>query len=288
MRNREEIKTVMTDSFRENEVIIEKYGLDANKSFAQQFSKVSLENLWFDIIAFSIWLLEGIFDQHKKEVDQALAELKPGTSKWYRRKALDFQYGVELIADSDRFNNQGLNAEQIEDSKIIKYAAVVDAATESRLVVKIATEKEQELTPITAAEYEAFSAYFSEIKYAGVAITVVNYEPDILQLSMRIFRDPLVLTDRGMSILTGKYPVQEAILEFMKELPFNGELILQDLANKIEQTEGVKIVQIDAAQSKWIDPALGGYGEFTGIDVKRLPASGYFKIESFTGINYVV
>jgi len=65
-------------------------------------------------------------------------------------------------------------------------------------------------------------------------------------------------------------------------------LILQDLANKIEQTEGVKIVQIDAAQSKWIDPALGGYGEFTGIDVKRLPASGYFKIESFTGINYVV
>lgn len=288
MRNREEIKSVMTDSFLENEVIIEKYGLDPNKSFAQQFSKVSLENLLFDLIAFSIWLLEGIFGKHKSEVDQALAELKPGSSKWYRRKALDFQYGVELLPDSDQFNNKELTAEEIERSKIISYAAVVDAETESRLVIKIATEKEKELTPITEAEFEAFEAYFAEIKYAGVALTIVNYEPDILQLSIRIFRDPLVLTDKGMSILTGKYPVQEAIESFMKELPFNGELILQDLANRIEQTEGVKIVQIDSAQSKWIDPILGGYGAFTSIDVKRLPASGYFKVESFSGISYVV
>ncbi|WP_413512091.1 nucleotidyltransferase [Myroides odoratus] len=288
MRNREEIKTVMTDAFQENEVVIEKYGLDTNKSFAQQFSKVSLENLLFDLIAFSIWILEGIFDKHKSEVDVALAELKPGTSKWYRRKALDFQFGVKLLEDSDQFDTKDLTAEQIEHSKIIKYAAVVDADTESRLIVKIATEKEKELTPITESELEAFRAYFSEIKYAGVPITVINYEPDILQLSIRIFRDPLVINENGMSILTGKYPIQEAISEFMKELPFNGELILQDLANKVEQAEGVKIVQIDAAQSKWIDPLVGGYGEFTGIDVKRLPISGYFKVESFSGIRYVV
>lgn len=287
-RTREEIKALMTTSFIANETISDRYNLDSSKTFEQQFSKVSIENLLFDIVAFAIWLLENIFSTHKSEVDTALLELKPGTSRWYRKKALDFQYGFSLLEDSDRFDNQANSDEKIQNSKIIKYAAVTESLKESRLVVKIATEEANVLTPISEEKYESFKAYINEIKYAGVPITIINYEPDLLKLSIRIFRDPLVLDEKGVSILTGKYPVQEAIAQYMKELPFNGELVLQDLANRLEKTEGVKIVQIDSAESKWIDPSLAGYGNYTSIDVRRLPVSGYFKVENFEGIRYVV
>lgn len=271
----------------QNEIITAK---ESNPELSR-LSSTSKSAIWRNLvytISFAIWLLENIFQQHKKEVDTALLELTPHTPRWYRNKALAFQYGFDLLTDSDKYNNEGFTEEQIANSKIIKYSAVVEAETESRLIIKIATEKNDELNPIDVQEQQTFEAYIKEIKDAGVRITVINYEPDILRLGIRIVRNPLVLDANGMSILTGKYPIQDDLQEFMKELPFNGELILQDLANKLEKTEGVKIVQIDYAQSKWIDADLGGYGSFENIDMRKVPVSGYFKIEDFNNVSYVV
>src|SRR5690606_3533510 len=113
-------------------------------------------------------------------------------------------------------------------------SAVVEAKDDSRIIVKIATEINSKLQPITNTEKEAFDTYINEIKDAGVNISVINYLPDLLRLNIRIFRDPLVLDENGVHRLTGKLPVEDALQEFMKELPFNGELIKQNLANKLE------------------------------------------------------
>lgn len=249
-------------------------------------SKVAVWRLMFYVVAFSVWVLENLFDTHKAEVSAALAELKPHTARWYRNKALAFQYGFPLFPDSDVFNNAGKTDGQLAASKIIKYSAVTEAETESRLIVKIATEKDGELQPISEGEKAAFDEYISEIKDAGVRITVINYLPDILDLKLQIFYDPLVLTSDGTSITTAKKPVEDALKAFLKELPFNGELILQSLVDKLQQTEGVKIVNVTGAASKWIDPALNGYGDFENIGVSQVPVSGYFKIENFN-IEYI-
>ncbi|WPC10731.1 hypothetical protein LEQ05_12815 [Riemerella anatipestifer] len=115
-------------------------------------SKTSIWRLWVYITAFAIWVLEKLFDAHKAEVFEALRQLKPHTARWYRNKALAFQYGFDLLTDSDQFNNTGQTPEQIEESKIIKYSAVTEAKTESRLIVKIATEQGGELQPINAEQ----------------------------------------------------------------------------------------------------------------------------------------
>lgn len=252
-------------------------------------SKVAVWRLMLYVAAFSIWVLENLFDTHKAEVSAALAELKPHTARWYRNKALAFQYGFPLFPDSDVFNNAGKTDEQLAASKIIKYSAVTEAETESRLIVKIATEKDGELQPITEDEKAAFDAYISDIKDAGVKVTVINYLPDILDLKLQTFYDPLVLTSDGTAITgisVAKKPVELAIAEFLKELPFNGELILQSLVDKLQQTEGVKIVNVTGAASKWIDPSLNGYGDFENIGVSKIPVSGYFKVENFN-IQYI-
>lgn len=262
---------------------------DSNLDALNSTSKTAIWRLWLYIVAYAINVLETLFDKHYSEVTEVITELKPHTMRWYRQKALAFQYGFDLITDSDVFDNGTATDEQIEASKIIKYAAITEATTESRLVLKIATEDNAgKLAPITEGQESAFVPYIEEIKDAGVAITVINYLPDILKLNLRIYYDPLVLTSSGVSIRTGKKPVEDALNEFMKELPFNGELVLNSLIDKLQKTEGVKIPHLVQAASKWIDTALDDYGNFENISVKKIPISGYFEIENFDNIEYVV
>ena len=287
-RTKNEIKQQITDAFIRNEHIISAYGIDTSKSFNEQFSLVSFENTLFEIFAIILFLFEKIFDEHKKEVSEALSEQKPHTARWYRNKALAFQYGFDLRSETDLFDNTGKSKEEIENSKIVKYSAVTESETESRLIVKIATEQGGELQPISQGQKASFEAYMNEIKDAGVKITMINYLPDILKLQMKIYRDPLVLNENGMSIRTGEKPVEKAIKEYFKKLPFNGELVLAHLVDALQQVEGVKIPHIILAESKWIDAGVNDYGNYQPIEVKTIPISGYFKIENFNGIEYVV
>lgn len=269
-----------------NEHMETAYGFDPAATFEDQFSLVSFENILFEIIAFFHFVLESMFETHKSETYEAIASQKVHRAPEIRQRLLDFQYGFDLKPDTDTWNNGSATDEEIAQSKIIKYAAVVESDDEKRVICKIATETGGELTPITEEQLESVAAFVKEIKPPGVPYTVINYLPDLLRLNIRIFRDPLVLTSTGTHRVTGARPVELALQEFMKELPFNGELRLQDLANKLEEVEGVNIVQIDSAETAWLDPDNEDYGDFTAIDVRALPVSGYFKIVDFNGISY--
>ena len=249
-------------------------------------SKVAIWRLWVYIIAVAIWSLEKLFDQHRADIDKRLAELKAHTARWYRSKALAFQYGFDLLPDSDTFNNQGHTEEAIEASKIVKYSAVIESKNEGRLIVKIAGEQGEQLQPITEPQKQAFEAYLQEIKDAGVRLSVVNYQPDILHLQMKIVYDPLVLDSNGQSIIHATKPVEETIKSYLKRLPFNGELVLAHLIDALQQAEGVKIPHLVLAQSKNITGS-GGYGAFETIEISKIPTAGYFTIDNFNDITYV-
>ena len=249
-------------------------------------SKVAIWRLWVYIIAVAIWSLEKLFDLHRADIDRRLLELKPHTARWYRNKALAFQYGFDLLPDSDKFNNMGHTEEQIEASKIVKYSAVVESPNEGRLIVKIAGEQGEQLQPITDAQKQAFEAYLQEIKDAGVRLSVVNYKPDILHLRMKIVYDPLMLDSNGQSITNAFKPVERAIKDYLKNLPFNGELVLAHLIDALQHAEGVKIPHLVLAQSKNINSG-GEYGAFETIEISKIPTAGYFTIDNFNDITYI-
>lgn len=269
--------------------LVAKKEADSNLDALSSTSKVAIWRLWLYIVAYACHVMELTFDKHYSEVSEIITELKPHTMRWYRQKALAFQYGFDLIDGTDVFDNGSATSEQIEASKIVKYAAITEATTESRLILKIATEDgDGKLAPISSAQQGAFIPYIEEIKDAGVKVSIVNYLPDILRLELRIYYDPLVLSDTGVSIITGKKPVEDALNEFMKELPFNGELVLNSLIDKLQQTEGVLIPHLVQAASKWINDDGSTYSHFENISVKKIPVSGYFEIENFDNISYVV
>lgn len=241
-------------------------------------SKVSIWGNWIFIIAFAIYTLEMLFDLHRIDIDDKLSRLKPHTARWYRNMALSFQYGFDLLTDSDKFDNTNKTDEEIEASKIIKYSAVTEVEDESRLIIKIATEQNGVLLPVSATQYDAFKSYIAEVKDAGVKTTIINYLPDRLKLNIRIIRDALVLDSNGMNRQTGEYPVNDAIQAFMKELPFNGELSLQRLEEKLLAVLGVKDLNLDLAQTAWIDADTNSYGSLQPIDISKVPISGYFTV----------
>lgn len=262
-------------------------------------SKVSVWRFWAYITAVVINTLELLFDQHAAEMTDLIANQKKGSARWYRNMALAFQYGYgfNLIPDTDQFDNNNASDEDIEASKIVKYSAVTEAEEDSRLIVKIATEVNEELQPISSEQLTAFEAYMQEVKYAGVRVTVINYLPDVLKLQLDVYRDPLILDENGMSIKVsnaGKYPVLDAIAEYLKSLPFNGELVLAHLIDRLQLVEGVKIPNLLSAQTRWIDANVNSYGNWEEITVRKIPVSGYFSTKnpedgnSLLTINYVV
>lgn len=244
-------------------------------------SKTAIWRLWIYIISFAIFTLEKIFAQHKKEVDFLLSELKPHTARWYRNKALAFRYGVDLLPDSDQYPPLPLEG---DGGRIIKYSAVIETEN-GQLIVKIATERGGKLQPISASEKQAFEAYIAQIKDAGVRIAVINYLPDRLILDLEIYYDPLVLDENGTHRLSGEKPVEIAIQNYMKKLPFNGEMILAHLVDELQKVEGVKIPHLIQARSAWINPEIGGYGTPQPISVAAIPESGYFEV-SFEDMNF--
>ncbi len=251
-------------------------------------SKTAVWNLLIHIVAFCFSDQRKYFDAHRKEVEISLNNQKSGTLSWYRSKALVFMYGFDLIFDTDKFNTSNATEEQIKKAQIIKYAAVNNAEKAGHIIIKIAGENGGVLSPISGIQEESVKAYFKEIAFAGDRITVINYKADLLLLTIDIYRDPLVLTEDGTSILNGNKPVEDAIKEFLKRLPFNGELILQSLVDVIQLCEGVEIVDLKSAKSSWLNVSIDDYGAPTEISVKRIPKSGYFKVEDFKNIRYVV
>lgn len=288
MRTYTEIKNSITQSFITKPEIIEKYGLIDGQTFEAQFSLVSFENILFSVIAGVVYTLEVFFGEHKKEVTDQLYDQKSGRLPWYRSMALKFLYGFDLLPESDEFDIEGATADQISAAQIIKYSAVNNSDIPGQIVIKIATETNQVLSPVTAQQKEAVEAYFEEIKWAGTYVTIINYLPDMLYLNLKIQRDPLVINEDGVSILNGNKPVEDAIKEFLKELPFNGELVLAHLVDKLQAVEGVIIPTLLQASSSWIDAAINNYGTPTVIDIKRIPVSGYYEPANFDNIEYVV
>lgn len=259
-------------------------------------SKTSIWLGIFKVIAWVIYNFSLAALLHLQELRDLIANQKVFNLRRYRSEALRYQYGFDLQNESDQFKptyeDNGIDIiateEQIGDSKIIKYAAcnrVIDNGR-AKIVMKIAPENLEGIFP--ADVMNAFSKYIEEIAPAGDHVTIINYLPDLLKFSFKIKYDPMVLLADGMNIVTAKYPIPAAIELFLKNLPFNGELSVQKLEAAIMAVDGVEDLQTLQIQSKWIDPAQNGYGLYQPVNMAVIPASGRFKVEDFTGLQFTV
>lgn len=90
------------------------------------FSKVSVIGILFYIFAVAAWALEKLFDTYKGEVDTRIEEIIPHRPRWYRDKVLAFMKGKTLIADTDRYDTEGMTEDAIAAARVVKHAVAVE------------------------------------------------------------------------------------------------------------------------------------------------------------------
>ncbi|GAA5096958.1 hypothetical protein GCM10023210_31390 [Chryseobacterium ginsengisoli] len=287
------------------DIINEMIALKESNADLSGLTSTSKSSVWrqlLQVIAFMIFNFQEACNLHLKEIEEKIANQKIPNLYWYRGLAFKFQYGFELISETDQFkttyeeNGEIIEAtpEKIEQSKIIKYCAVTRSKgvdNKIRISMKIAGENTDDILP--DEKVLAFGDYIEKVQATGDTVVIVNFLPDILKVSFKVAIDPLVLSTTGMSKITGLFPVQDTIKKFLLNTPFNGELSVQSLREAIKATEGVRDLQELNVLSKWIDATVGGYGNYQPITISRIPKSGRFTIkdemtgqEDWSGITY--
>ncbi len=286
MRSLQEIRDIIRATFVANPTIQSSYNLDPTKTFAQQFSNVSLESAIIDVMTFVSWTMENIFQTHKEEVDGILRNKKPHTLRWYRNKALRFRLGQPLIIDTDGYDDTGLTQQDIESLEVVKYASAIEVAdgTGVPLVrIKVAGHSAGNLVALGQPTQDAIKSYFDHIKDAGVKLLVSSGQPDYYRASLEIYYDPLVLDSTGISIGYGNEPVREAVTSYLLNLPFNGEFSTTALGDAIQHTVGVVLFGISNSEIKY------GSLPWMPTGTRYVPDAGYMKVysNSHLTINYI-
>jgi len=271
-----DIKKTMTDAYVNDPDIITKYGLEGGKTFEEQFSVVSIENIWFFIVATAVWLFGyKQLVQHKTDVANILKENKAHRPNWYAMMAKQFQYGYALVPDTDYYDNTGLSEAEIEVSRIVKFAAAVETRDKSITYLKIATELGGQKQPLSDNQLTSFTAYMiDEIPDSGVRLEIINAPADTMRLKADVYYNPLVLDKEGRRLDgSNDTPVQDAIRSYLRNLSFNGLYANQSLVDSAQIVEGVDLFELKEAASKY-----GTYTEFQPINARSIPYAGYYAI----------
>lgn len=270
---------------------------EANPSLliADTTSKASVWRQFLETIAWALFNFQLAVKLHLQEIQDLILNQKTFNLRRYQKETLRFQYGFDLIAETDQFKPtfviNGVETlateDQVEASKIIKYAACNRIISENKvkLILKIAPENMDDIFPDEVMT--AFGRYIEEIAPSSDHVKFVNYKPDMLKFAYKIKYDPKVLLPSGMHIVNANFPVQDAINDFLKNLPFNGELSLQKFEAAILAAEGVDDLQPLLVETKWIVAGVG-YGSYHPVNMAVIPESGRFKVEDFNGLQYVV
>lgn len=256
------------------------------------WSKASIKRLFVAVVAYCSYFLDSLFDLLTLDNNTAITELKPHSLRWYTNTAKAYQFGFLLLQDSDKFDNTGYTDEQIEDSKVVDYAAVVEQENEFgrlSLRMKLATQAGDDLAPLSNEQLAGVREYFTGVggggvKDAGVKMQIDSLPADAITMNWSIYYDPLILSSNG-SRLDGlaSEPVKDAIKNYLKNLPFNGVYVPTYHIDAVQAVDGVVIPEITEVQVKY------GLLDFATVNTEYTPDAGYLRFYNDADliINYI-
>lgn len=239
MRKIADIKDSIVKEFMRNENAAKVYGFTPGDDFAEHFNKISVESVLFYVVACAIWVTENLFEEHKRDTNAYIEEMIPHRPKWYRDKALNFMKDKTLIADTDKYDTEGMNDKEIAAARVVKHAVAVENKESSLLEIKVAGESaEGERCPLDEEIISQLKAYIAEIKDAGVRIDVTSTDADNFQCIVDVYYDPVLLPHKI------EEDCKKAVKNYIENLPFNGEYSDMALMNELQKIEGVKVVKL--------------------------------------------
>ncbi len=230
-------------------------------------SKTALWRLFFWIVAALAWMLNQALDKHKIEVQNNISNQSHGNLRHYGFRALNFQFGHSLEYNGKQY----VYLNEDPAAKIIKRCAT--GMNQGVMRFKVTKESGGILEPLTITEQNAFKDFLRDVLYPGTNYEVISSAADLLKLSAKFFVNPQVINQAGEHVVTGEPVIENAINDFVKNLPFNGRMNIQQLIDHIQKVEGVEDIRLLESAYK--------YGSLAWIVFTREiePFSGYMELD---------
>jgi hypothetical protein len=242
------------------------------------WSAVNLFRLVINTVAMCQYILETRWDNLVADVLEILADLKPPSRRWYANKIKSFQFGFPLIQETDKFDNTGYTAAQIEASKVIKYVAVIKQINvygRVKLRLKIAGSNGTDIVQLDDDVVTALTTWLDEeAAPAGDNYEVEARPNDAIKMKWRIYYDPLILKADGSRLDgTASEPVRDAIKSFLKDGigKFSGTYYKIKHIDWVQLVPGVVIPEVLECSANY------GVIPFTDIDTEYEPDGGWIR-----------
>lgn len=236
----------MTDQFMQDATIREMYGITGDAAFETTFSKVSIESILFYVFAATAYVLEAMFDQFRKDVNERIAANIVPTIRWYHSQALAFQYGDRLVYDDA--TRQYCYRTVDESKQLVKYVAVRDRG--GSIQVLVSADENGRPTPLSDEVLMAFKAYMDSVKIAGVILAIQSLPADSIRINAKVQVDPMLINKSGVRLSDGSTPVADAVNAYLSGIVYGGTFNKTKLIDAIQAVEGVIDVTLGACSAK--------------------------------------
>ena len=202
--------------------------------------------LWVSLTAFIHFVLYGLFEFFRIEINGIIALNRTGTLLWYAEKAKEFQNGSVLNAFGEY--------DTIDTTK-----RIITRVSVSEIVggVSIKVAKGEPATQLNATELQSFTQYASQIKFAGVATNIVNLPAEVVLVNLQIFY-------KDISESTAKQHVKDAIYDYTKSVAFDGQFVINDLISLCRQKVGISDVLVSTIEINGTTVVNGRYSSLSG------------------------
>ena len=291
-RSISQIKAQIAETYISDPTVREAYGITKDRSFDSLFSPVSVESVIFHVVASCIWVLEKMFDRHSADVGQAIESLRPHTLRWYCSMAMRYMRGRDLImadgvAATDSYDLTDLSDDEIQAARVVRYAVASEDTT--GIYIKVAgADSDGRPCQLDPDDHKGLIHYMSQIKDAGVRVTVLNDPADLIRVKLMVLYDPAILTathlspkgldsmaDISLRDADDADVIAQAVTGVVSRLPFNGEYRNSDLLAAVKAVPGVRVADIIS-----VEAAPGGTDNFSRVVGFRRPASGYYRLDT--------
>lgn len=256
-----------------NDIIAEKEGQSALSGLAPQGdtfkqllnemnsdSTKAIWRIWAAVVAVAIYTHEVLWDVFKKEVEDIAAAAPAGTPRWYQEQALAFQFGDDLEYIDSKYKYPVIDS----DKQIVSRCAV-EERPDGVVAIKTAKDDNGAPVPLDSAEIAALQSYCNKIKFAGTRLAVLSLNADVVEVDLEVFYDPIV------PLTTVQVDVQNAVDNYLDNLPFNARFRINHFIDAIQPVTGIVDVKLNGATS-----TPSGQPSIV-FDVSIVPASGYFE-----------
>ena len=231
-------------------------------------SKAAVFRNWVFVASNAQQNLETIQDRFETEIDEKIRNNFIGTPQWLIERTNEFQLGDDLVLVNNFYQYPSIDA-----SKQIIEASAINEHSGGTVTIKVAKDSSGDLVALSEIELTQLRKYISKIKLAGTRVSVISQNADQLVLS-----GTTVYYDAIHAEAKIKTAVETALNDYMKNLPFNGKLKLNDVIDVIQKVQGVDDVAIVHLMIKT------GFSTNTVNRVVELP-SGYLN-EGGAGISF--